>query len=750
MENRHVHSHSLTRPSSSPSLSSSLAQTKRQRQRYALAAQSPANTPGAQLPLAPRSLSVTQRTLYGLAQRPPQIHHPPALNKTYNLIPQLQPASAMRMNTRSSSIVRNPSPVGSDSSDMYYNDPAFDSTPVTPSRADDAHNPYDSDASAALSVDARDTTPTPQPTRAASPAAVVELSTDDYPALATPAPANATMTRGKVGKKNKGKGRAGQGNADEDIPLPAEDTQAAIAGRKRVAQANADEDDPTLAADTEAAIAASLGRPTVHDNATAGASSSRRMPESPGKRLRTNSVGDAAPAPYQTDATDTGSPFLQPIVTTASSSAAPSAAVQAAAAVNAASTAASAAVAATPASGAHATFAAAVMAPAPAAAAQAIAHRLAANAAAAPAVPDWPTADGNPPRGSYAPTPQDGFPTVVYSHALLVQGMPPGLMQLYDEVPPPKFFVVASGGNGATMQTHGLIRAAIGDFINVDPGSFHLGTPPSAEHGPSPILWLVVGLPLHLAQAILEKRALASRRITLFVIPYDMPVIGFVGTFGGFTLPNSQEGANAARSLLQSAIRANHDITEFVRTHRDAFGAQVSADQAWDIFCDSVEVVGMELLVSNTNTVAWHLYVTSPTDDHDAWTQLRRLFGRLSVMTALHGTARLQRSYRCRICPSINHPTGLCPFPRLPGWLGPTPDTIAALEEVSRQAAAKAQEHIRGYATAGSNNATPRANANRSQGPPNANKKGRKDGAKGKKGGDPKGKGKRRDHDDFF
>ncbi|KAF8186168.1 hypothetical protein K438DRAFT_1973538 [Mycena galopus ATCC 62051] len=546
--------------------------------------------------------------------------------------------------------------------------------------------------------------------KTASPAAVVELSTDDYPALATPAPANATTTRGKVGKKNKGKGRAGQGNADEDVPLPAEDTQAAIAGRKRAAQANADEDDPTLAADTEAAIAASLGRPIVHDNVTAGASSSRRMPESPGKHLRTNSVGDAAPAPYQTDATDTGSPFLQPIVTTASSSAAPSAAVQAAAAVNAAPTAASAAVAATPASGAHATFAAAVTAPAPAAAAQAIAHRLAANAAAAPAAPDWPTADDNPPRGSYAPTPQDGFPTVVYSHALLVQGMPPALCNW----------------------------------------SFHLGTPPSAEHGPSPILWLVAGLPLHLAQAILDKRALASRRITLFVIPYDMPVIGFVGTFGGFTLPNSQEGANAARSLLQSAIRANHDITEFVRTHRDAFGAQVSADQAWDIFCDSVKVVGMELLVSNTNTVAWHLYVTSPTDDHNAWTQLRRLFGRLSVMTALHGTARLQRSYRCRICPSINHPTGLCPFPRLPGWLGPTPDTITALEEVSCQAAAKAQEHIRGYAAAGSNNATPRANANHSQGPPNANKKGRKDGAKGKKGGDAKGKGKHREHDDFF
>jgi hypothetical protein len=159
----------------------------------------------------------------------------------------------------------------------------------------------------------------------------------------------------------------------------------------------------------------------------------------------------------------------------------------------------------------------------------------------------------------------------------------------------------------------------------------------------------------------------------------------------------------------------------------------------------------MELLVNNTITVAWQLSVTPPTNDHAAWLQLRRLFGRLSVMTALHGTAHLQRSYRCNICPSINHPTGLCPFPRLPGWLGPTPDTITALAEASRQAAAKAQELIRGNAAPGPSNNTHRAGGSGGRGNANANnKKPRKDGGKGKKGGDAKGKGKRREHNDFF
>ncbi|KAJ7840807.1 hypothetical protein B0H14DRAFT_3695225 [Mycena olivaceomarginata] len=150
----------------------------------------------------------------------------------------------------------------------------------------------------------------------------------------------------------------------------------------------------------------------------------------------------------------------------------------------------------------------------------------------------------------------------------------------------------------------------------------------------------------------------------------------------------------------------------------------------------------MELLINNTITVAWQLSVTPPTNDHGAWLQLRRLFGRLSVMTALHGTARLQRSYQCYICPSINHPTSLCPFPRLPGWLGPTLDTITALADASRQAAAKAQELIRGNTAPGPSSAHC-AGGSGGRGNTNTNnKKARKDGGKGRKGGDAKGKGK--------
>jgi hypothetical protein len=116
---------------------------------------------------------------------------------------------AKRMTTRSSSLARTPSPVGSESSDLYYDDPVFDSAFTSPPRAVDEHNPYDSDVSESMSTDAHNTTPTPQPAHAVSTASIVEITMDEH--LVTPTPATSPAKRGKAGKKNKGKKRAAQG-----------------------------------------------------------------------------------------------------------------------------------------------------------------------------------------------------------------------------------------------------------------------------------------------------------------------------------------------------------------------------------------------------------------------------------------------------------------------------------------------------------------------------------------------------------
>ncbi|KAJ7081748.1 hypothetical protein C8R44DRAFT_894971 [Mycena epipterygia] len=642
-----------------------------------------------------------------------------------------------------------------------------------PSQTADAFG-WESDTTP-VPVDAHDTTPTPQFARPSSPESVMEISREDFPMLAAPAPATAVKPRTRAKKADKGKGKA-----MKTAP---------------VATHASNSDDPFLVADIASATAASLGQ------ATGGASSSCRPAASagsPSKRQHSNTAGDAAPAPFVTTTAIAATPMTTaapakapspptaavhviapavapvaqntvhgiathhpvaaatvitpviappPPVTVATPATVPAVTVQVATtavaalplAPVAAAPVAAAPVAVAPAAAAPTTVVHAVAPPLPAAAAL---------AAVAPILPPlWLTADGLPPRGSYTPTPAAGYPAIMYSPEILLRGIPPDLICMYEEVPFPKFFLVVSRGNRAVMKTHGLIREAIRNFINIDPTAFTLGTLPTVANGTSLSLWLAADIPDHLADAIVDNRILSSTAITLYTLPYHMPVIGFVGIFAGFTLPDSNTGANAARDLIRAAIKANGEISQFVQTHHGAFGPQVSAEEAWDIFLNSVSVQGIVLIVNDTNTVAWRLHVTPPTNDREPWSQLCRLFGRLHIMTAHYGNAKLQWDFCCRICPSIDHPTPLCPLPNLPGWLGPTPATIAALEEASRAAASKAQDQTRLNTFTGPSGSSSRSANGHNQGPSDA--KGRRDG-KGKKGGNFKGKGKRREHDNFY
>ncbi|KAJ6496866.1 hypothetical protein DFH09DRAFT_1290187, partial [Mycena vulgaris] len=230
--------------------------------------------------------------------------------------------------TRNNS-ARSSSPTPSEDSDLYYEH--FDSPSPAPSQTADAFG-WESDTAPAP-VGSRDVTPTPQAARPSSPASVVEIAREDFPPLAAPAPATVTKPRAKATKAKKGKAKAKETAAtahDSDAedpflaadlarataaslgkqtslndaiadapsslrPVTAETAATAAAARDRATE------DPFLAADLARATAASLGIQTSLDNATAGASTSRRPdagPGSPSKRQRANTAGDAAPAPF--------------------------------------------------------------------------------------------------------------------------------------------------------------------------------------------------------------------------------------------------------------------------------------------------------------------------------------------------------------------------------------------------------------------------------------------------------------------
>ncbi|TFY78440.1 hypothetical protein EWM64_g5572 [Hericium alpestre] len=61
-----------------------------------------------------------------------------------------------------------------------------------------------------------------------------------------------------------------------------------------------------------------------------------------------------------------------------------------------------------------------------------------------------------------------------------------------------------------------------------------------------------------------------------------------------------------------------------------------------------------------------------PSEEH--WYALRRHFRDLPYVSNLYGIGRAQDNMLCSICRGVDHPRGLCPFPDVVGWNGPSRD----------------------------------------------------------------------------
>ena len=55
-------------------------------------------------------------------------------------------------------------------------------------------------------------------------------------------------------------------------------------------------------------------------------------------------------------------------------------------------------------------------------------------------------------------------------------------------------------------------------------------------------------------------------------------------------------------------------------------------------------------------------------NDDETWLQLKKYLRNRNYKTMLIGTGSATEDFVCNICHGHDHPGGLCPFPRIPGW----------------------------------------------------------------------------------
>jgi hypothetical protein len=95
---------------------------------------------------------------------------------------------------------------------------------------------------------------------------------------------------------------------------------------------------------------------------------------------------------------------------------------------------------------------------------------------------------------------------------------------------------------------------------------------------------------------------------------------------------------------------------------------------------DTISIRPLRVGVPNSTgggyKIIWNIYATPPSNSPQRHQEWRRSVSTLKFVTALNGAGTAEPPTSCYGCKSIDHTTGLCPFPSTPRWVPPPLRTV--------------------------------------------------------------------------
>ncbi|KAG1762673.1 hypothetical protein EV702DRAFT_935588, partial [Suillus placidus] len=229
-----------------------------------------------------------------------------------------------------------------------------------------------------------------------------------------------------------------------------------------------------------------------------------------------------------------------------------------------------------------------------------------------------------------------------------------------------------SNAQGVVAKLKDAITKIIGDS---DAESLVISTPTAAveliEHFPPPWHYLISGIPPEAIERLLHLQVCSSADISCFFVPFEQPLPTYAFTLENFSFPDSDSTNQEIAAIVKNTIRSNPDVMQFIHDN-------IPTPDAEAALCtlNSIRVSSLILALSKSvKETVWNVYFDSPPaftlKQYFDWTNFMRTFFYISEDYG-YSTARQDAQFECLGCKSFNHPTGLCPFPRIPGWFGPS------------------------------------------------------------------------------
>ncbi|KAJ7125861.1 hypothetical protein C8R46DRAFT_1050063 [Mycena filopes] len=293
------------------------------------------------------------------------------------------------------------------------------------------------------------------------------------------------------------------------------------------------------------------------------------------------------------------------------------------------------------------------------------------------------TYDGNPAGLYCTATPIGGWhrTTGATKKNTEVAAVENGMIEVWDDsetVNGPGVYAHKVGGS-AEQTDSGILKRFLNDVFNLQGSGITPSVGRAQAADPTDTLFFINDLPPYLTMALLAKGCVSADGHAFIFSPRIPSGPLYLGNVENLEFDDSDYGRQEATRVIRNGLEGATG-TPFIQSllrRRDALPAHVPPEQARAALLDSIQVHPMAITKDATVHFAFRVYMETPTHNADGVKEIFDAF-QLLRFRSFESLGTPHEGYYCRMCRSIDHPTGLCPYGLAPGWLGPTIATVTA------------------------------------------------------------------------
>lgn len=282
---------------------------------------------------------------------------------------------------------------------------------------------------------------------------------------------------------------------------------------------------------------------------------------------------------------------------------------------------------------------------------------------------------------------QEDFPAIYRGlPGEFLQGLPSECMDAWCDVPLPKFFVRFFGYDGSNQAVQhpsliGRFKKAVEEIAQtagdtVSTVEVAPPPPPTAATKHPLITFLAHDISQLSSNVILKQKIWSFPEITFEAIPFETETIpSLIQCVAGFTSADENSARGTIAETWNDPINKDRLINTLQMFDIEFTGKNLrpAAQEAIETMISSLTVEYIDFKdPGGIPSPRFNVFAHSPTKDMLAFANIRLLLFSSVYISLLCGVGRSVKLFSCQICHSFNHPRGLCLFPHLQGWNGPT------------------------------------------------------------------------------